>query len=515
MIFTLILTALTVGGIVKEQLYYSANTEDLLKLHTTPTMLIKDELDKIPHSQWQQKITELQPLFGYPINLGNINNSDLSLSEINILTKQSSYGHADSSTLYYMLSSPQYYISLGPIYAGTEHYLDDSQREAVGAFNLLEQQLMAIPKAHWGNKIELLNKHTFFPLVLIELEAINLEPKQLRKLQSGQVIFHIENEKFYIYKRLANTNLVIMADDTSQTEPWYYELISELMYPFLLLAAMITTLLWIKPFWRDLEKIHLAIDSFNNGKFSHQIKTRDSAQLKPIADSFNHLSIKLEQLIQGNKDLSNAVSHEFKTPLSNIAFSVELIREKKTHSEPYLLSIEEDVEQLNNLVDEFLSYAKFQYAQPKLNIKPIYLRELTDNLKIKSKSGIKLDVQPHNQRLVFNCDHFYMQRALDNVISNAYKYAKALVKISIEIDQESYSLTIEDDGCGINDFDKKRVLLPFERGDTLKNVHLKGTGFGLAIVNTIMNWHHGNLFIEDSDHGGAKITLKWPQVVTH
>jgi two-component system sensor histidine kinase RstB len=514
MSFTLLIVASLIGDFVTKQAYQSAYIEDLRRMHTTPAMLIKEELKSVACDQHTQKITQLQKLFGYPIALTKIQGSTLSPSQVQQLVEHQSYGEIDTNTLHYMMAECESYLSLGPIYAGTAQYLDDGQREAVGGFNLAEQQLKRLPLTQWADKIEQLNKDTFFPLVLLKLEAIELTASKLKRLNAGQIIYDENEGGEFVYKRITDTPWVIMADDVSQTDQWYYALLSELVYPFLLLAAIITTLLWVKPFWRDMQKIHKAINSFDNGVFSHKIGTDSAAQLKPLADSFNHLSTQVEQLIQGNKDLSNAVSHEFKTPLSNIAFSVALIREAEADPETHLLSIEDDVNQLNNLINEFLSYAKFQYAKPDLTVNTTTLAELTHGIKPKNDAQVLVNVVQDESRLEVECDLFYMQRALENVVSNARKYANTSIVIKFVCCELFFAIVVDDDGCGIEEQDKKRLLLPFERANTLENQNIKGSGFGLAIVNTVLSWHSGQVSIEDSPLGGARIKLQWPKLIT-
>lgn len=69
---------------------------------------------------------------------------------------------------------------------------------------------------------------------------------------------------------------------------------------------------------------------------------------------------------------------------------------------------------------------------------------------------------------------------------------------------------IDDDGPGIPAEDRKRIFEPFTRLDTSRARAFGGHGLGLAIVKRIMEWHQGEVHVEDSPLGGARFCLSWP-----
>jgi hypothetical protein len=95
-----------------------------------------------------------------------------------MLLQQGSYGEIDNNSLHYLLEDCRCYLSLGPLHLGTETYLHTGQREAVGAFNLLEQLLSKLPDSQWPAKFEQLNQKTYFPLKLVALDSIKLGASQ-------------------------------------------------------------------------------------------------------------------------------------------------------------------------------------------------------------------------------------------------------------------------------------------------------------------------------------------------
>jgi two-component system sensor histidine kinase RstB len=105
-----------------------------------------------------------------------------------------------------------------------------------------------------------------------------------------------------------------------------------------------------------------------------------------------------------------------------------------------------------------------------------------------------------------------LQRALSNLVGNACRYAKRRVRVSAAPLPEQVAIDIEDDGVGIPEADRTRVLEPFVRLETAaESGNAKGVGLGLALANRIVEAHGGQVQIDDSPLGGCKIRTTWPK----
>jgi two-component system sensor kinase ParS len=104
-----------------------------------------------------------------------------------------------------------------------------------------------------------------------------------------------------------------------------------------------------------------------------------------------------------------------------------------------------------------------------------------------------------------------MELALNNLLANALRYAKAQVRVSIARDGATHRLTVEDDGEGIPEGDRAAVFRAFARLDTSRNRETGGFGLGLAIVARIAALHRGRVIADSSPElGGARLALEWP-----
>jgi len=105
------------------------------------------------------------------------------------------------------------------------------------------------------------------------------------------------------------------------------------------------------------------------------------------------------------------------------------------------------------------------------------------------------------------CNGHLIERASQNLITNAIRYADNLVEIKANIQNNQLIISVSDDGCGIDGEDEESIFQAFTRLDKSRNKQQGGFGLGLAIVKRIMDWHQGQCTIEKSTLAGAKFSL--------
>lgn len=286
------------------------------------------------------------------------------------------------------------------------------------------------------------------------------------------------------------------------------------IYRVLILAAFgVIIFFWLWPMSRDLEQLKKATRAFGQGEFDTKVPGAKSTMVAPMIRSFNMMAARISRLIAAHKELTNAVSHELRTPLARTKFALQILESVTDDAkrEKYHAQIKNDVGELEELINEMLIYAAFDNDKPEINITEIDIIEL-----------VKIQIGNHQQfvdsiELVNNmpvnmvcCDGHFMDRAVNNFISNAIKYGKDKVRVTLSVEKEHCILCVEDNGEGVSDEFKQVIFDAFSRGDNSRNRETGGFGLGLAIVARIMEWHNGKASIADSDLGGASFTLTWP-----
>ncbi|WP_133011714.1 ATP-binding protein [Marinomonas flavescens] len=237
-----------------------------------------------------------------------------------------------------------------------------------------------------------------------------------------------------------------------------------------------------------------------------------SGTLKELAYSFDSMSSHIQRLLKVQRDMINAISHELRTPIARLRFGLEVVKDEVDPSVVHtVIALEDDVEELNTLVDEVLTYGKLEEGTLALNFHPFGIKQLVDSILQNNESllkHLKVNVDISEKDVVIADEH-HLHRALQNLILNASKYATSQIAIIFSYDEDRWQLDIEDDGPGISFEDRDKVFIPFQRLDNSRTRASGGYGLGLAIVQRIAFWHGGAVLVDESSLGGAKFSLIW------
>ncbi|HMY82171.1 MAG TPA: ATP-binding protein, partial [Agitococcus sp.] len=199
-----------------------------------------------------------------------------------------------------------------------------------------------------------------------------------------------------------------------------------------------------------------------------------------------------------------------------IRFGMEMLADTDDIEDRFrqLAQLDGDIDELNKLIDEILTYAKLEQGIPVLDFEAVDLGELLQKVaKETTALGVKqkVTVQLPPQGTIAEAERRYLHRVLQNLAGNATRYAKSEVCLSAGIYEGCAYIAVEDDGHGIPEKDRERVFQPFTRLDDSRTRASGGYGLGLSIVSRIAFWFGGNIKVEASPRlGGAKFVMTWP-----
>ena len=319
-----------------------------------------------------------------------------------------------------------------------------------------------------------------------------------------------------------NKHGFLWTGDTDSDE--YYisiDHIGPLSLTFIVVAIVATAIIaMLILIWRELFYLDLKRKSFENltrqiarGRSGLPKEIPDSnGTLKELAYSFDSMSSHIQRLLKVQREMINAISHELRTPIARLRFGLEVIKDDADESmQNTVIALEGDVEELNTLVDEVLTYGKLEEGSLALNFQETSIKQLLGSILENNEPLLKhlqvtIDV-PDADNVV--ADEHHLHRALQNLILNASKYANSKIAIIFSYDEERWQLDIEDDGPGIAIEDRDKVFIPFQRLDNSRTRASGGYGLGLAIVQRIAFWHGGAVLVDASELGGAKFSLIW------
>ena len=177
--------------------------------------------------------------------------------------------------------------------------------------------------------------------------------------------------------------------------------------------------------------------------------------------------------------------------------------------------MEADLDELDNLIDSSLTYARFEREQPELQLAATeldgWLAEQVEDVRILAgKLAIELDTTALPAGLRVELDRKNMLFAVRNLLRNAIKYAQTHIRISAEVSDNLVRIHVDDDGIGIPEEERENVFTAFTRLDRSRDRTTGGYGLGLAIARLALELHGGTATANASPLGGARFTLEWP-----
>jgi two-component system, OmpR family, phosphate regulon sensor histidine kinase PhoR len=224
--------------------------------------------------------------------------------------------------------------------------------------------------------------------------------------------------------------------------------------------------------------------------------------------------LKQRRLSEIQKDFVNNMTHEFKTPISTIALSTDVLLDPKIIDQPerlhnYTTIIQNENQRLKKQVERILQMAGMDKDEIGLRKEKISLhniiKEVVHGITAgqEGKVNISLDLSADNADVFI--DKLHISNVLYNLIDNAVKYCllKPVIKIKTYNKQKRIWVEISDNGIGIKREDLKKIFDKFFRVPT-GNVHdVKGFGLGLSYVMHVIRAHKGNISVESKEGEGS------------
>jgi len=367
------------------------------------------------------------------------------------------------------------------------------------------------PKDEWESIIAGAAERWQLPLKLMSLSEVEaIDHTDHNALTHSNAHIYYFDDQVVIHYLLKSSDSVITLDAVKMpTRPRVKS-----TYRVMILATFgVVIFIWLWPMSRDLEELKKATRAFGNGQFDSKAPAAKSTMIAPMIASFNMMAARIKRLIEAHKELTNAVSHELRTPLARTKFALQMLDSIKddTKRAKYQQQISNDVCELEELINEMLIYAAFDNDKPELNITSTDINALvTQQVAGHDQFVSSIELINNLPDNFVSCDEHFMDRAVNNFISNAIKYGNDKVRVTLSVKDEQCQICVEDNGEGVSDEFKQVIFDAFSRGDQSRNRETGGFGLGLAIVARIMEWHQGQASIGDSKLGGASFTLTWP-----
>jgi signal transduction histidine kinase len=298
--------------------------------------------------------------------------------------------------------------------------------------------------------------------------------------------------------------LIVAADERQMLEPvngfngmlW---LALGMLGGGLALAAVIQVLIALAP----LRRLHNALAAVRSGK-KQSLEGHFPGEVQPLVEEFNVVLAQNAEVIERARTQAGNLAHALKTPLSVIANGAN----GETSKLAQLVASQVDVarKQIDYHLSRSRVAASIRLPGIRTPVEPVVDGLIRVMRRIHVERNLELILASVNPSPVFRGEEQDLQEMLGNLLDNAYKWAAHRVEVALAVVDHEVLITLDDDGCGIGEAERDRVMNRGERADEM----VPGSGLGLAIVDDLARLYGGRIELGDSPLGGLRVRLTLP-----
>lgn len=295
--------------------------------------------------------------------------------------------------------------------------------------------------------------------------------------------------------------LVIPLDNIEPIDTWLWLLTWLVVSTVLLLGA--TCYAWI--ITTPLMRLMHATDQLAHGVHK-RVAPAGPHETRVLGERFNDMLSALEQAKTVQQTLLAGLPHDLKAPLARMRLRVEM-----SDNDTLADGMRKDLQDMQNIVEQFIAYIRDsdpeRYRFENIDLTQ-WLQERIDDWQ-----SLGTDIQLlhcHREPLWVSVDTVAMSRLIDNVVSNAIKYGRPPVHLTLcRHERHQLCLTIDDHGDGIAPERRADALRAFSRLDSART-KTGSVGLGLALVESIVSAHQGRLTLLEAPTGGLRVAVYLP-----
>ncbi len=228
-------------------------------------------------------------------------------------------------------------------------------------------------------------------------------------------------------------------------------------------------------------------------------------EIRQVTSTFNKMQERIRRFVEDRTEMVAAISHDLRTPITRLRLRAEFLEDEDEKRKMF-----SDLDEMESMIESTLAFARDDATQEPLedvDLSALVQRVCHDF----QDTGADVDFAPAG-RLSYGCHPTALRRAFANLIGNALKYGER-ARVSLEDQELSAAITIEDQGPGIPKEEQERVFMPFFRLENSRSRNTGGTGLGLTVARTIIHAHGGDVTLKNRTEGGLKVVVTLPKAI--
>ena len=268
---------------------------------------------------------------------------------------------------------------------------------------------------------------------------------------------------------------------------------------FFSVLITVVALIYLRNQLRPIKRLADAAEAFGKGRHV-PYSPAGSTEVRAAGAAFVDMRGRIERQMETRTLMLSGVSHDLRTPLTRMQLGLTMLEEDD--AKPLL----DDVEEMNRMIDEFLSFARGASETEPEMVDPFLLAN--ESVEDAQRAGQAVTMHKTSGSGTTMLRPVAIRRALDNLISNAVRYGGS-ADVSVRMSEKSLRFRVEDPGPGIPANQRMEAQKPFARLDPARNQDKgSGVGLGLAIASDIARAHGGTLRLGSSERlGGLKADI--------
>jgi len=284
------------------------------------------------------------------------------------------------------------------------------------------------------------------------------------------------------------------------------------------LIALVALVAWVLVgrALRPVDAMRAEVDEITGSTMHRRVpEPATSDEIGRLARTMNAMLARLDATATQQRRFVSDASHELRSPVAAIRTSLEVARRTSDRADWPAVADTALAEEarLEALLDDLLLLAAHdENGSDPIDPKPVNLTELaTTEARRPRRVPVDLIHWPSDgEPLEIAALEDQLARAVSNLVDNAARYASSVVRITLSSFDGTVRIMVDDDGPGIAPADRERVFERFTRLDDSRARPQGGSGLGLAVVRAIVSRHRGQIRIEDSPLGGARVVVELP-----
>jgi two-component system OmpR family sensor kinase len=380
-----------------------------------------------------------------------------------------------------------------------------------GPIRWIATQLDGLSENEWPARLAEAQREMAIPLSIVRAEALPAAAKRQVPMPAPILVDDGRGGRS-MYVPIRGGAYYMVAAPPAPPTPWPLIAGAAVFVCVLTLAASAAVGI---PLVRRLQALRHAIVELGNGNWSVHVAPRQSGVLGELADSITRTASRLQRQFEEREALLQVASHEIGTPLSRMRFQLAMLEEAlaSERDRDRVRALNIDLDELDTLSTDLVAWmetdAGGRISREVVALAPL-LQVVSELEHLSAGACVRLDVRVPADVTAY-VDQRQFQRAIENLMRNAFRYAQSLVVVEAFLHDSTAVVEVRDDGPGIPAEDRTKVLEPFIRVDSAPTRAHRGLGLGLAIVRRIVDAHGGEIAIRSAEEGGTCVRTVWPR----